>query len=231
MTGTVLRCVDNDRRGGGRLRDRFWERVGNQLRHPSGISGAVTGSLMAVLNARPYLFAIDALDLAPSDTVLEMGFGPGQGLLALAARTPHGHVAGVDHSVRMLRRAERRNRAAILAGRMELVEGTFDALPWPDAAFDKVLLVNAVYFFDSAGRDMSEVRRVLRPGGRLVVYATDRASMRTWPFSRPETHTTFDAGDLAGLLRRAGFDRAPIRIDAVSLPLGINGLVAVAVKA
>ena len=41
----------------------------------------------------------------------------------------------------------------------------------------KVLLVNVVYFFDSDGRDISEVYRVLRSGGRLVIYVTSRDTM------------------------------------------------------
>jgi SAM-dependent methyltransferase len=49
----------------------------------------------------------------------------------------------------------------------------------------KVLLVNVVYFFDSDGRDISEVYRVLRSGGRLVIYVTSRDTMQKWPFAGP----------------------------------------------
>lgn len=186
---------------------------------------------MSFLNATPYRRAIDALDLRPDDAVLELGFGTGHGLAALAALTPQGAVAGIDHSPDMLARASRRNRAAIARGRMSLVDGDFASLPWPGACFDKVLMVNVVYFFDRSGIAALEVFRVLRPGGRVVIYATDRDSMRRLPFAGAQTHRLFDAGDLTRLLREAGFEARDILIERAPLPLGMGGLLATASKA
>jgi ubiquinone/menaquinone biosynthesis C-methylase UbiE len=131
----------------------------------------------------------------------------------------------------MLGQATRRNRAAIAAGHLELMQGTFGALPWPDATFDKILLVNTVYFFDRFDRDISEAFRVLRRGGRLAVYATDRSTMEKWSFSSSETHTTFDAPSLVTLLEGGGFDRSLVEIEEVALPFGIAGIIAIAEKA
>jgi SAM-dependent methyltransferase len=88
----------------------------------------------------------------------------------------------------------------------------------------KVLLVNVVYFFDSDGRDISEVYRVLRSGGRLVIYVTSRDTMQKWPFAGPNTHRTFDAHDLTNLLVSAGFSRSHIIITNAELALGVKGL-------
>jgi SAM-dependent methyltransferase len=113
---------------------------------------------------------------------------------------------------------------------MVLVRGAFSPLPWIDEMFHKVLLVNVAYFFDADGRDISEVYRVLRSGGRLVIYVTSRETMEKWPFAGPETHRTFDAGDLARLLEDAGFRRSHITITHAELALGVKGFVAVAEK-
>ncbi len=185
---------------------------------------------MAIVNRTPYRLAIDALGLQPGDKVLDLGFGPGRGLAALLARTPRGRVYGIDHSSRMLAQAAHRNRAALASQRLELVRGTFGALPWPDGAFDRILLVNVVYFFDRNSHDMAEAHRVLRPGGRLAIYATDRATMRKWRFSGPDTHTTFDERDVAALLESAGFERTHIHTRRFALPLGMNGIIAIAEK-
>jgi len=72
-------------------------------------------------------------------------------------------------------------------------QGPFSPLPWVDEMFDKILLVNVAYFFDSGDRDISEAYRVLRPGGRIVLYVTSRDTMQKWPFAAADTHWIFDA--------------------------------------
>lgn len=210
--------------------DRTWQLVGNQLRHPTGVMGSLAGQLMAIVNDRPNQLAIEALAPAPKDTVLEMGFGPGRALRAMAARAPGSRLFGIDQSDRMLQQATRLNQSAIVAGRMKLVKGPFSPLPWLDDAFGKILLVNVAYFFDLAGNDMAEVFRVLGAGGRLAVYVTARETMEKWPFSGPDTHRIYNASELQDLLLHAGFQAAEISIRTLMLPFGVRGLLAIAEK-
>jgi SAM-dependent methyltransferase len=210
--------------------DWLWRALGAQLRHPSGAFGSLVGWLMALVNDEPNRLAVDALDLGPRESVLELGFGPGSGLRNIAERTRGARVYGVDQSARMLEQAQRLNEVAVSSGRMVLVQGPFSPLPWIDEIFDKVLLVNVVYFFDSDGRDMSEVYRVLRSGGRAVIYVTSRETMTKWPFAGPETHKMYDRNELLDFLVDAGFKPSDVAIEDVRLPFGIKGLLATAVK-
>ena len=210
--------------------DWLWHALGAQLRHPSGAFGSLVGWLMALVNEVPNRLAVDALNLGPRESVLELGFGPGWGLRNIAERIRGARVYGVDQSARMLEQARRMNEVAVSSGRMVLVQGPFSPLPWIDRMFDKVLLVNVVYFFDSDGRDMSEVYRVLRSGGRTVIYVTSRETMRKWPFAGPETHKLYDRNELLDLLVEAGFQPSDVTIEEVRLPFGIKGLLATAVK-
>lgn len=214
----------------GQLLDRLWHALGAQLRHPSGPIGSLVGRFMAIANDAPNRLAIDALELQPTDRVLELGFGPGRGLRTISVRVPDGQVFGVDQSDRMLRQATSINQAAIAKGRVVLLKGPFSPLPWIESTFNKILLVNVAYFFDSDGRDVAEVYRVLRSGGRIAVYVTSRETMRKWPFSGSETHTIYDRNELFDLLEVAGFRRSNITIRDLELPLGIKGLLATAVK-
>src|ERR1700676_4734910 len=208
----------------------MWHALGSQLRHPTGAAGSIVGWLMGLVNDEPNRLAVDALELGPGESVLELGFGPGWSLRTIAARTGGARVYGVDQSARMLEQARRMNEVAVSSGRMVLVQGPFSPLPWIDEMFDKVLLVNVLYFFDADGRDISEIYRVLRSGGRLVIYVTSRETMEKWPFAGPDTHRTFDARDLANLLENAGFRRSHITITHAELALGVKGLIAVAEK-
>jgi len=185
---------------------------------------------MAIINDKPNRLAIDALAPGPNDRILELGFGPGWALRTIAARAPGGQFFGIDQSDRMLEQAANINQAAISAGRMQLAKGQFHPLPWIDCTFNKILLVNVAYFFGSDGNDAAEVFRVLKTGGRLVVYVTARETMKKWPFARPDTHRTYDSNDLQHLLENAGFRRSEIKIQTLTLPFGICGLLATAEK-
>ena len=205
----------------------MWHEIGRQLGHPSGWRGRALGQLMRVANRLPNRLALDALALEAGDTVLELGFGPGE---ALAAMVQGGcrAIYGIDRSAAMIEQATRRNRAAVAAGRIRLCEGDFASLPYPDASFDKVLAVNVVYFWHHAAEVISEIRRVLRPGGSLVIYATHSGSLDKWKFAGGDTHRHFDEQALLALLMAGGFAPELITVTAVTLARSVSGLVMVA---
>jgi ubiquinone/menaquinone biosynthesis C-methylase UbiE len=185
--------------------DRMWHALGSQLRHPTGAAGSIVGWLMGLVNDEPNRLAVDALELGLGEGVLELGFGPGWSLRTIAARTGGARVYGLDQSARMLEQARRMNEVAVSSGRMVLVQGPFSPLPWIDEMFDKVLLVNVLYFFDGERRDISEVYRVLRSGGRVVIYVTSRDTMQKWRFAGPDTHRTLIRTTLQGCFGKLDF--------------------------
>lgn len=203
-------------------------RFGRQLQHPTGLTGRLVGHAMAFANRRANRAAVEALGIEPADEILELGFGPGAAIETLAALAPEGRIYGIDKSQEMLALACKRNKAAMRAGRVVLTQGSFDRLPLPAATVDKVLAVNVIYFWHEAGAVLSEIRRVLRPGGILAIYATDAGAMQRWKFAGPATHRTFDRPGLAALLEAAGFERARIDIRETCPAPGLRGWVATA---
>jgi SAM-dependent methyltransferase len=141
----------------------------SQFAHPRGLLGRLAGALMARKNAAMNDAAVARLQLRPGDSVLEVGFGHGRTLAALAARVPRGRVAGVDPSEVMLAMAARRNRAAAAAGRVDLRLGSAEQLPFADASFDAAYAANSVQFWPGPERSLRELRRVLRPAGTLLL--------------------------------------------------------------
>lgn len=114
-------------------------------------------------------YARDALDLAPprpTDAVLDVAAGPGT--LSLLAATLSASVTAVDFSVAMVERLEGRARARGMTNvTARVADG--QALPFDDASFDVAFSMFGLMFFADRHRGLSELRRVLRPGGTVLV--------------------------------------------------------------
>lgn len=184
---------------------------------------------MARANAKSNRLALAALGLRARETLLELGCGSGSALQESLRLSQLRRAIGLDWSETMLAQASRRNRRTLEAGRCVLVRGEFAHLPFADEIVDAVLAVNVVYFMNSFAA-VGEARRVLRPGGRIVLYATDRTAMRHWPFAGRHTHRLFDRRRLTALLADAGFPADRLRIEGVNAGFGVTGLLALAHK-
>jgi ubiquinone/menaquinone biosynthesis C-methylase UbiE len=143
----------------------------NMFCAPKGTLGQLGGWLMSK-DRWLAAWVLDLLKIDPSDSVLEVGSGPGLGLQLTAARVHQGRVAGVDLSETMLEMARRRNRAKIQAGRVELHLASADKLPFDNAAFDKAMTMNSLHLWPDPVAGLREIRRTLRTGGRIAVAIT-----------------------------------------------------------
>ena len=102
----------------------------------------------------------------PGDRVLDVCCGTGD--LALAAAEAGGKVTGIDFSAPMLERARRKS------SEIEWVEGDALGLPFPDASFDAATIGFGLRNLESVEQGLAELRRVLRPGGRVGILEITR---------------------------------------------------------
>ena len=108
------------------------------------------------------------LSLCSSDSVLDIGCGNGYVLGMLAVRSDCNYT-GIDISESILKSAAKRNRKFIKNGNMIFKYGDAAKLPFSDSVFDKVYTtINTVYFWKELNDIMTEIRRVLKPGGRFI---------------------------------------------------------------
>jgi SAM-dependent methyltransferase len=111
--------------------------------------------------------AIARLAVQPGSRVLDVGAGAGGAALLLARRGMT--VTAIDSSEGMVARLRERAAAEGLVVEAEVMDG--QALALPDESFDAALSVAGVILFPNAGKGMSEIHRVLKPGGRVAIVA------------------------------------------------------------
>ena len=112
----------------------------------------------------------------PGDRVLDACCGTGD--LAVACARIGGRVTGLDFSKRMLEHAQRK------APEVEWVRGDLLSLPFTDGAFDAATIGFGIRNVEDLERGLRELRRVLRPGGRLGVLEITRPRGALAPFFR-----------------------------------------------
>ena len=114
---------------------------------------------------------MELLAPGPGDRVLDVGSGPGILLRDIAGAVgPSGLAAGIDISAPMT--AIARQRCRDLAN-VEIMAGDATDLPWPDAHFDRAVSTQVYEYVHDLGLAFAELNRVLKPGGRAVIMATD----------------------------------------------------------
>ena len=107
--------------------------------------------------------AVEGL-VGPEGAVLECACGTGLLTAVLAPRCRS--VAATDFSEKMLARAEKK---CAKLGNVRFEKADILRLPYPDAQFDAVVAANVIHLLDEPLRALAELRRVCRPGGRLII--------------------------------------------------------------
>lgn len=143
--------------------------------------------------------------------VLEVACGTGPGLRYLASKA-HSLKAG-DYSAEVLARAK-----AHLGDAVDLRAFDAQEIPYPDGSFDVIMMFEALYYIPSAERFVAQARRLLRPGGVLLIVNAnkDLYDFNPSPFSIVYHGVT----ELRDLVRAGGFEPSffgYLRTGAVSL--------------
>lgn len=141
---------------------------------------------------------VGRLDIQPGNTAADIGAGPGFFTLALAERVgPRGKVYALDIAPEMVAHLQRRG----LPSQVDVLLSAESRLPVPDGTVDIALLAFVLHELDEPAAFLAEVRRILRPAGRLAVleWIPQEESMG------PPLHERIASADSARALVAAGF--------------------------
>jgi len=109
------------------------------------------------------------VNIEPDYVILDVGCGGGKTVSRLAQRAFRGKVFGIDYSVEMVEYSRKVNKQLIAENRVEIREGSVEKTGFPDNFFDLVTAIETYYFWHSLPDALQEIKRVLKPSGRLLM--------------------------------------------------------------
>ncbi|MEO6392458.1 MAG: class I SAM-dependent methyltransferase [Pyrinomonadaceae bacterium] len=162
--------------------------------------------------------AIEFMSLAPDSRVLDLGCGNGWASRLIAAQVLEGKVIGIDVSDEMI--ALSQSETVALAN-VEFRVASAEALPFADGEFTHAFSMESIYYYGDMARALTEVRRVICPGGRFVavvdLYQENKQSLQ-WvellnvpvqALSIAQYHELFSAAGFLQVEDRRLLDPAP----------------------
>lgn len=156
-----------------------------------------------------------ALAARPRERIIDVGCGPGFFVAELLEEVgPEGSVLGVDTADAMLGMAAKRCEGHANAS---FAKADATSLPAADGSFNAAVTVQVMEYVPDVGAALAEIHRVLRPGGRVVVWDVDWSTLSWYTTDAERMERAKDAYDrhlthpalpqrLTALLRAAGFD-------------------------
>jgi ubiquinone/menaquinone biosynthesis C-methylase UbiE len=185
--------------------------IAANLAHPQGEMGTIVAERMNENNAGVTSLMYDHLNVSKKSRVLEIGFGNGKLLTQLLGMV--GHVDGIDISKDMIAVGKQLQSEAIEEGRLTLSYGSTSSIPFGDDTFDAICTANTLYFWKDVALDLQEIKRVLKPGGRVALGIRSRSKMELMPFTA-YGFTMYEKEEVEALLEAAGFVNADhIQVD------------------
>ncbi|WP_430786938.1 class I SAM-dependent methyltransferase [Virgibacillus flavescens] len=159
---------------------RFTELIDVQYKDPRGLLGIYIGEKMTRQHRPETSWTIKLLNLQVDEDILELGCGAGYAMKLLQKQSTVNQVVGLDRSKAVLQSATIRNRKEINKGNAQLIQGNVNQLPFQNEHFTKIFSIHSVYFWDDLPKTISEIHRVLKPGGTTVITLCEGKDGQTW---------------------------------------------------
>ena len=179
----------------------------SQTRKPEGFLGKMMLGTMNSGHAKLADWGFDHLPEMTPESAVDLGCGGGRNAGELLKMFQKAHVTAVDYSALSVEKAKDYNKAMIVAGRCEVLQGDVSDLQLPAGTFDLATAFETVYFWPGIGKCFSQVAKVLKPGGYFMICnesdGTDPTSLKFEKIIDGMKNYTTE--EIEAALRTAGF--------------------------
>lgn len=181
-------------------------------RKPVGFGGEIMVAMMNFGHRALARWGMRFLTLPADGKVLDCGCGGGANVKKLLKKCPQGIVKGIDYSPVSVAKTRELNEQAVNDGRCVIWQGSVEQIIFASGWFDAVTAFETVYFWPDLPKSFREIRRVLRPGGTLLICnecSGDAPGDEAWT-KKIAGMRIYPAAELQRLLEQAGFRRIQI---------------------
>ena len=142
--------------------------------------------------------------------VLDIGCGGGKNLQRMLKTSSSLNAIGIDVSAASVELSKKKNRRAVKNGRLQVVQGQVESLPFASNLFDLETAFETIYFWDLE-RGFAEVYRTLKKGGQFLIVNEARSEEGLKDYVNTIGFSVYDKPEIEKALKNAGFKH--IRID------------------
>lgn len=141
----------------------------NQCRKPTGEAGKMVADEMNINHYELTSWGLEKIDIKPESIILDIGCGGGRTVNRLALLAPEGKVFGIDYSNDCVNWSIEFNKKLIDSGKVEIQNASVEKIPFEENKFDLAVAVETIYFWPNLIENFSEIKRVLKPSGRIMI--------------------------------------------------------------
>lgn len=178
--------------------------LGRQLMKPSGEQGKLVGENMNIANSSIYSNAFKLIKFNDGERILEIGFGNGKFISNYFKINPNIIVFGVDFSDTMCKEAISLNQKYIDQNKLVLKCEDAACTSFDNESFNTIITINTIYFWNSIEKQIEEISRLLKRGGRLLIGFRPKSIMKNSSFTS-EVFSLFESDDIIELFKKHNF--------------------------
>lgn len=150
------------------------------------------------------VWGLSHVNFARKRLVLDVGCGGGKNLERILKQSKQINAVGIDISPASVQVTKKKNSRAVKDGRLQVVQGQAESLPFASNLFDLVTAFETVYFWDIE-KGLAEVYRTLKKGGQLLIVNESQSSKGIEEYEDEVGFTVYTKDELCKIVKKAGF--------------------------